>query len=173
MPDQPSVTQPFAPGQTYQTSQTTGLPNVERYEVLVDESRTNTVAFTNSTYLVCPVQPGETIFWMAMLIFGGNSPGNAKVQFVVPAGIISGGIMGVVHGVGVPPSLANAGLAGYGAPFLLAEDNTGVGDEFPNFIWGRFVNGVAGEFSVQWAQNGVNATPSLLLATSYLEVYRR
>jgi hypothetical protein len=152
---------------------TTGLRSVERYEVIQEELRTNTVALTDSTQLVCTIGAGETLVWECFLNFGGNSPGNGKFGFFTPAAPASGGFFSVGTDA-VPAQVIQRGtLAAYNVLFSTIYAQA-ANDEVQQMIWGRLVNGVnLGQFSVQWAQNAANATPTKLLIGSYLNVWRR
>lgn len=169
----PDFAQPFAPGSTTQIAQTTGFRDVERYEVQEDETRTNTTVMADSRWLVVPVGAGEMIIFKAVIVFGyGASPGQAQFQFASPA-LTSAGYGGFVHPIGVGYAFVNSGIATFNAPVVLAEDNAGAGDLYPNFVWGQFQPSANGEFKVQWAQNGASATPTTLVRGSSIEVWRR
>lgn len=158
---------------TYGISQRTLL--MDAFTVVMDrtESRTNTVALADARDLIYPIQANETIAWRIELHFGGNSPGDAKLQMTTPAGIVSGGFIGYGVPAGGAAALFYAAFAVYNALFLIQENSLGANDEFVTIVNGHLVNGAnGGYFRLQWAQNGLSLVPSNLLAGSRLDVWK-
>lgn len=158
---------------SYGINQTTGLLSAQQLVKPQDQSSgaNNAVNFDDNT-LVAQVGPNQVIEWFAKLIWGGNSPGNAKARFTTPAAPASGSYFlayidsGAVFQNGIATTLAafNADLN-----FLV---NGGAGSEFTCFFSGRVVMGAnGGQFKIQWSQNVANATPTLLLAGSRFDAW--
>ncbi len=135
-----------------------------------DESRTNNAVNADDNTLVVQIGPNQVLEWSCKLIWGGNSPGNAKARFTTPAAPASGSFfLAYIDAAAVFQSGIATTLASFNADlnFLV---NAGAGSECACIFSGRFVNGAnGGQFKVQWSQNAANATPTLLLAGSRLD----
>lgn len=158
---------------TYGISQRTGLMDAFTVVTQQEELRTNTAALADSTQLLYPIGPQETIAWRMVLFFGGNSPGDVQLGFFTPAAPVSGGFIGLGTAAGGAALIVAGVLATYNAAALLQENSTGAGNEFAATFDGHLVNGAnGGYFRLQWAQNVVNATPSRLLIGSRMDVWK-
>lgn len=155
---------------SYGISQTTGLLSAQQLVKAADQSVTNSVALIDDNTLVVQIGPNQVLVWRAVLIWSGNSPGNAKMQFVTPAAPASGCYwFQYLDAAAVYQNGIGATLASYNANINLA-DNAGAGSELVSIFEGRLVNGVnGGQFKIQWAQNAANATPTTLAAGSRLD----
>ena len=156
----------------------TGIQNSTGYfaplKVIKPEttSRLNTAAFAIDPDLVVPISPFQVMTWKCMLVWGGNSPGNAQAQFTTPAAPGQGGFHFKYYDAAA--ALQN-GIATLIGAYNLAVNmlvNGGANSVEIALFEGYLVNGAnGGYFSVDWAQNGVNATPTLLQKGSYLEAW--
>lgn len=161
----------FPAQHSYGISPTTGLLSAQQLVKAADQSSgaNNAVNFDDNT-LVIQIGPNQVLEWMCKLIWGGNSPGNAKARFTTPAAPVSGSYFFAYldatpvfqHGINTTLASFNADINFYA--------NAGAGAECTAFFTGRLVNGAnGGQFKVQWSQNAANAAPTLLLAGSRLD----
>lgn len=155
---------------SYGINQTTGLLSAQQLVKPQDQSVTNSAALVDDADLVIQIGPNQVLVWRAVLIWGGNSPGNGKAQFVTPAAPTSGSyVFTYLDNTAVLQQGVATTLAGYNANVLFLS-NAGAGSEVASLFEGRLVNGAnGGQFKIQWAQQGANATATKLLAGSRLD----
>ncbi len=137
-----------------------------------DELRTNTAVLVQDKDLIVPIGPSQIMIWRALLITGGNSPGNVDYQWVTPAAPVSGTYSyKLVDAAAALQDGVSANVAlGYNALFNLLANGAGL--EFAHTYEGRLVNGAnGGYFSFNWAQNVANLVASKLLKGSRIEAW--
>jgi hypothetical protein len=164
-----------APGQTYGIANTTQYLQPFTVVKTQDETRTNTAAVAQDRELIAPINPGAVMHWKATLFFYAvvAQAGNADVQWTTPAAPTNGGLLAeyldiaVVNQQLVFPQVAVA----YNAPTYQILTNAANG-LFTARFEGMLINGAnGGYFSLSWAQNVVNAAPTVLVRGSRLDCW--
>jgi hypothetical protein len=140
-----------------------------------DEARVNTAAVAQDAELIVPIGPQQVLHWKATLFFYAvvAQAGNADVQWTTPAAPTNGGLLAefldiaVVNQQLVFPAVAVA----YNAPTYQILTNAANG-LFTARFEGMLLNGAnGGYFSLSWAQNVINAAPTVLVRGSRLDAW--
>ncbi len=146
-------------------------PNVPLFAIrTTDATVNNSVALTNDTQLVVPLDANSTYEFHGFLIFSNviSAAADAQISFTVPSGATGSWF---ADGAGL--SVGSSGNTSVGRKALAygASDPVGTPAGTPMAIGPRgFIVTAAtpGNLTLQWAQNVATASDTKLLATSYL-----
>jgi hypothetical protein len=151
----------------------TGLRAVERYEVIQQESRVSTAVFASSPALVCTIAASERLVFECLFLWQGPNTGTIKFTFATPATPATGGYVAVDGGAAPVGFGLATGFNGGGGSFVTGPFGT-TADVDVTLVAGTLVNGPnPGQFAFQWAQGVANATASVLMPGSYMNIWRR
>ena len=140
------------------------------------ETRTNTAAVARDRDLIVPINPQAVMYWKSTLFFYGGAAaalGDVDVQWTTPAAPTSGGLLAEyldIAAVNQNIVVPNVAVAYNVATYQIFSGV--INYVFTARFEGMLVNGAnGGYFSLNWAQNVVNAAPSTLMRGSRLECW--
>lgn len=147
-----------------------GFSSIEMIVKASDETVNNSTTLQDDDELVVSVASNETIYFEMHVIVNSNTTADWKMAFTVPSGatLSWNGISGIIINTNGSPA-GNADIEAGGT----SDFQGGAGANQVHTIIGHVINSTtAGNLQLQWAQNTLDASDTIVRAQSRLMVWR-